>query len=179
MQLKTPSPEKSDMKLNRAWSPTLLLFISLNLMAQSAGQKSFDAVKSLAGNWEGKTSMGGAVQVSYKSTAGDSAVMAEIKSEMQGKSEDMISMFHMDGDRLLLTHYCAAGNQPRMQASISPDGKTVSFDFLDATNLASPEDGHMQRVVFTFTDANHHSEEWHFINHGKEMVERFDLQKKG
>jgi hypothetical protein len=179
MQLKTPSPEKSDMKLNRAWSPTLLLFISLNLMAQSAGQKSFDAVKSLNGNWEGKTSMGGAVQVSYKSTAGDSAVMAEIKSEMQGKSEDMISMFHMDGDRLLLTHYCAAGNQPRMQASTSPDGKTVSFDFLDATNLASPEDGHMQRVVFTFTEANHQTEERNFVNHGKDMVERFDLQKKG
>ena len=66
------------MKLNRVWSPTLLLFISLNLMAQSAGQKSFDAVKSLAGNWEGKTSMGGAVQVSYKNTAGGSAVMAEL-----------------------------------------------------------------------------------------------------
>jgi hypothetical protein len=179
MQLnEIPSTGETDMKLNRTWSPTLLLFISLNLMAQSAGQKSFDAVKSLAGNWHGKTSMGGPVQVSYKDTAGGSAVMAEIKSEMHGKSEDMISMFHMDGDRLLLTHYCAAGNQPRMQATVSSDGKTISFDFLDATNLASPDDGHMQRVVFTFTDANHHSEEWHFMNHGKEMVERFDLQRK-
>lgn len=166
------------MKLHRIWSPTLLLFVSLNLMAQSSGQKSFDAVKALAGNWEGKTSEGGAVQVSYKDTAGGSAMMSEIRSEMHGKREDMISMFHMDGDRLLLTHYCAAGNQPRMQATLSPDGKTISFDFVDATNLASPEDGHMQRVVFTFTDATHHSEEWHFKLPGKEMVETFELEKK-
>ena len=166
------------MKLNRIWSPTLLLFISINLMAQSSGQKSFDAVKALAGNWEGKTTEGGAVQASYKDTAGGSAMMSEIRSEKHGKSEDMISMFHMDGDRLLLTHYCGAGNQPRMQATLSPDGKTISFDFVDATNLASPEDGHMQRVVFTFTDATHHAEEWHFVVHGKEMIQRFDLQKK-
>ena len=37
-------------------------------------------------------------------------------SEIKGK-EDMISMFNLDGDRVVLTHYCAAGNQPRMVAS--------------------------------------------------------------
>jgi hypothetical protein len=146
--------------------------------AQSAGQRSFNAVKALSGNWEGKSSMGEAVQVSYKSTAGDSAVMGEIRSHMHGKSEDMISMFHMDGDRLLLTHYCGAGNQPRMQASISADGKTITFDFVDATNLATPDTGHMQSVVFTFRDATHHSEEWHFKLPGKEMVQKFELEKK-
>jgi len=88
-------------------------------------------------------------------------------------------MIHMDGGRLLLTHYCEMGNQPRMQASASSDGKTITFDFLDATNLTSPEAAHMHRVVFTFIDANHHTEEWRFLDHGKEMVELFDLQKKG
>jgi hypothetical protein len=87
-------------------------------------------------------------------------------------------MIHMDGGRLLLTHYCAAGNQPRMQASASPDGKTITFNFLDATNLASPEAGHMHRVVFTFVDASHHIEQWQFTDHGKQIVERFELQKK-
>jgi len=86
--------------------------------------------------------------------------------------------FHMDGDRLLLTHYCEAGNQPRMSATASPDGKTITFNFLDATNLISPDAGHMHRVVFTFVDANHHTEDWQFLDHGKEMVEHFDLQKK-
>ena len=87
-------------------------------------------------------------------------------------------MFHLDGpNRLMLTHYCGAGNQPRMTASASPDGKTVAFDFLDATNLATPDAGHMQRVVFTMIDANHHTEEWNFADHGKEMKEIFDLQR--
>jgi hypothetical protein len=98
-------------------------------------------------------------------------------SEIKGQ-EDMITMFHLDGARLLMTHYCAAGNQPRMTASFSPDGKSMTFAFLDATNLASPQDGHMDHVVFTFTDANHHSEEWTFLDHGKEMRERFDLVRK-
>jgi hypothetical protein len=147
--------------------------------AQSGGQKPFDLMKSLSGNWEGKTNMGGPVHVSYRITAGGSAILSEIQSEAQGKSEDMISMINMDGQRLLLTHYCAAGNQPRMSASISPDGKTIAFTFVDATNLASVDDGHMQQVIFNFIDANHHTEEWHFLAHGKEMVERFDLVRKG
>jgi hypothetical protein len=166
------------MKRNYVVIPFFVVLALAAAAAQSAGQKSFDAVKLLAGNWQGKTSMGGAVQVSYKSTAGGSAIMSEIRSEMNGESEDMVTMFHMDGDRLLLTHYCAAGNQPRMQASISPDGKTITFDFIDATNLATPDTGHMRRVVFTFTDGTHHSEEWHFQLPGKEMIERFDLQKQ-
>jgi hypothetical protein len=167
--------------------PIWLLMIAISCLAQSRGEqpvpskseKSFDLMKSLVGNWEGKASMGGPVQVSYKVTGGGSALMAEIRSEMQGKSEDMISMIHLDGDRLLLTHYCAAGNQPRMQATTSPDGKSITFDFLDATNFASPDAGHMHRVIFTFVDANHHIEEWHFKVPGSEMVEKFELQKKG
>lgn len=166
------------MKRNYVVVPYFVVLALAAAGAQSSGQKSFDAMKSLSGEWQGKDSMGGPVQVSYKTTAGGSAIVAEIQSHMKNKSEDMISMIHMDGDRLLLTHYCSAGNQPRMQASISPDGKTITFDFVDATNLATPETGHMRRVIFTFTDATHHSEEWHFQLPGKEMVERFDLEKK-
>ena len=60
-----------------------------------------------------------------------------VMSEIHGHGpEDMISMFHLDGpNRLLITHYCSAGNQPRMQASSSPDGKTITFTFVDATIL--------------------------------------------
>jgi len=160
-----------------------ILFAAVNLVAQSAATKpaaegQFDNMKSFAGNWEGKSAMGNPVSVSFRLTSGGSALMSEIQSEMNGKSEDMISMIHMDNGRLLLTHYCAAGNQPRMQASASPDGKTITFDFVDATNLASPDDGHMQRVIFTVVSGNHHIEEWHFMVHGKEMIERFDLQGK-
>ena len=67
---------------------------------------------------------------------------------------------YLDGDRLLLTHYCDADNRPRMVGKMSPDGKTVEFDFLDISgNL---QYGHMQHAVFTLIDANHHTEDWTF-----------------
>jgi hypothetical protein len=167
-----------NMNRNRIAVSLVVLLASLAAHAQSGAQQSFDSIKGLAGNWEGKTQMSDPVQVSFRITAGGSAVMSEIVSHMNGKSEDMITMFNMDGDRLLLTHYCAAGNQPRMKASYSADGKTVTFDFLDAANLASPDAPHMHRVVFSFIDGTHHTEEWHFAVGGKEMVETFDLQKR-
>lgn len=146
-------------------------------LAQTASsteaQRAFATIKSMPGNWEG-TSPEGPVQVNFKITARGSAVMSEILGH-----EDMISMFSMDGpDRLLLTHYCAVGNQPRMQANLSPDGKTITFNFVDATNLASPDAGHMQRMVLTMLDDNHHLEEWTFSDHGKEHKAVFDLRRK-
>jgi hypothetical protein len=158
---------------------TVVVLAAISAVAQSASQKSFAAMKSLTGHWEGKNQMGDSVEVSYRMTGGGSALMSEISTSKPGHSEDMISMIHTDGDRLLLTHYCSAGNQPRMQATVSPDGKSITFDFVDGTNITDSHTGHMQRVIFTFTDANHHTEEWHFAAPGKEMVEKFELEKKG
>jgi hypothetical protein len=153
----------------------LLTLSTTAVFGQSDAQKSFAQLKSLAGSWEGKNSQGEPVRVSYRMTAGGSALMSEIN----GHGEEMISMIHFDGpNRLLLTHYCTAGNQPRMQASGSPDGKTITFNFLDATNLDSPQSGHMDHVVIAMLDANHHTEEWSFSDHGKQMKQVFELTRK-
>jgi hypothetical protein len=142
--------------------------------AQSDAQKSFSQLKSLTGSWEGKSHDGKPLLVSYRETAGGSAIMSEILGD-----HEMITMFNLDGpNKLLMTHYCAAGNEPRMQASVSPDGKTITFNFIDATNLASPDAGHMQQMVLSLLDQNHHTEDWTFIDHGKEMKEFFDLRRK-
>ena len=160
---------------NRMALALFMIFAATAALAQSNAQKSFDQLKSLAGTWEGKNSMNEPMQVSFKVTSNGSAVMSEIL----GHGEDMISMIHLDGpSRLLLTHYCGAGNQPRMQAKASADGTTITFDFLDATNLATPDAGHMRSVVIAVLDPNHHTEEWTFTDHGKEMKELFDLRRK-
>lgn len=140
-------------------------------MAQTDAQKGFATLKNMPGTWEG-TSSEGPVKVTFKVTSGGSAVMSEILGH-----EDMVSIFHMDGERLLVTHYCAIGNQPRMAASVSPDGKTFTFNYVDATNLASPDAGHMQRMILTVIDENHHTEEWVFADHGKEHRVVFDLHR--
>ena len=163
--------------MKKAMQVQLLIIAILALAAASAAQtdaeKAFTALKNMPGTWEANTEMG-PVQVVFKTTGHGSAVMSEIEGH-----EDMISMFHMDGpNRLLLTHYCAVGNAPRMAASISPDGKTITFNFVDATNLASPDAGHMQKMVLTMLDDNHHTEVWTFADHGKEHTAVFDLHRK-
>jgi hypothetical protein len=167
------------MKTLRTAVSFAMILTALAAVGEPNSQQSFNLLKSFSGAWEGKNAQGMPVAVSYRVTAGGSALMSEIvpSSEMKGH-DNMISMFHMDNDRLLLTHYCSSGNQPRMVASASPDGKSVTFDFLDATNLATPKTGHMNRVIFTVVDANHHTEDWRFVQDGKEITELFDLYRK-
>jgi hypothetical protein len=156
-----------------------LLLAATAALAQTSAQKSFDQLKTLTGAWEGKNSEGKPLRVVFRDTAGGSALMSEIEGEGHEGHEDMISMFNLDGpNRLIITHYCSAGNQPRMMATTSPDGKTFTFEFVDVTNLATPDAGHMKRVVFTIVDATHHTEEWTFAGGpGKEMKEFFDLHR--
>ena len=150
-----------------------LALATASAVAQTNAQKAFASIKTLPGTWAGDTSMG-PVQVTFKVTAGGSAVMSEILGK-----EDMISMFNLDGPgRLLLTHYCAAGNEPRMEASVSPDGKVITFTYVDATNLATPDAAHMHKMTLTIIDNNHHTEEWTLVDHGKEHTEVFDLHRK-
>jgi hypothetical protein len=160
------------MKTLRIAFCTVLMFTAAFALADSDAKKSFDAMKTLQGSWAGKTGGGMPVSVSFRMTAGDTTLMSEIHM-----GEEMMSMIHMDGDRLLLTHYCGAGNQPRMQASISPDQKTIMFDFVDATNLDSPKAGHMRRAVFTILGADHHTEEWVFVQDGRDQRDVYDLKR--
>ena len=156
-----------------AASVALLVMLSAGVvLAESDGQKSFQMLSGLEGKWVGKGSQGQTVEVSFRMTAGGSALMSEIHGH---GPENMITMFHMDGDRLLMTHYCGVGNQPRMKV-VAADAKSVSFEFFDGTNIG-PGAGHMQHVTFTQPDANHHVEEWVFLDHGKEMKEVFTLER--
>ena len=155
----------------RAVATLVVVLTASVVLADSDAHKSFDLLKGMEGNWSGKNQQGDPIQVSFKMTAGGSALMSEIHGH---GPENMITMFHMDGDRLLMTHYCGAGNQPRMKV-IASDAKSVSFEFVDGTNIG-PGDGHMQHVTFSEPDADHHVEEWVFLDHGKEMKELFTLE---
>ena len=161
------------MKTVRIAVTLLFWFVTSAVFAASAAQKSFEELKALEGTWEGKSLNGQPLEVAYRVTANGSAIMSEIKGK-----EDMISLFNLDGDRVLLTHYCAVGNQPRMVASASTDGKTFTFDFVDATNLPTPDAAHMIRMVLAMPDANHHTEEWIYSDHGKPEKEVFELWRK-
>jgi hypothetical protein len=150
-------------------------------VAQSDAQKSFDKMKTLAGSWEGHVTTvpqeasieGMLMKVSLRTTSMGNALLHEMTGA--GRPDDPITMLYLDGDRLLLTHYCDAGNRPRMAGKISSDGKTVEFEFLDVAG--STQYGHMHHAAFTFLDANHHIEDWTFMVGDKPVHAHFDLQR--
>ncbi len=115
----------------------------------------FAKMKSMAGKWQGKT------EVMTLSVVSRGSVLMQADEH-----ESMITMFHLDRDRLMMTHYCAAQNQPRMTGTVRPDG-SIEFKFLDATNLISPTMGRMNRMILTMKDADHIEEEWFFVDDGK------------
>jgi hypothetical protein len=157
------------------------MLFSAAAFAQSDAQKAFDQLKTLDGVWQGPAStippmpemQGDIMKVSLRATSMGNALMHEMTSPK--RPDDPITMFYLDGDQLLLTHYCDAGNRPRMTGKVSPDGKIVEFEFLDVAG--STKYGHMHHAKFTLIDADHHTEEWTYMQGDKAVNARFDLQR--
>jgi len=135
----------------------------------------FDKLKSLVGAWQGTSKDGKPVTASYTLVSDGSALMEDLG---HGTEMNMVTMYHPDGDRLMMTHYCATSNQPRMRAEMSPDGKSLKFTFLDATNLASPDAGHMDRLVVSFVDKDHFTQEWTWKEKDTSNTEVFHFARK-
>jgi len=135
-----------------------------------------DKLKSLAGVWEGTGPDGGAMTVTYEVVSKGSVVMETISHATE---PDMITMYHVDGDRLMMTHYCGLGNQPRMKASVpAGDIKELKFTFVDGTNMKKA-DMHMHALVMTFVDDSHMNQVWSLYDKGKlEGDHAFNLTKK-
>jgi len=126
-------------------------------------------LQSLAGTWEGTASDGSKSRVQYEVIAGNSAVVERFVNDKMGAENAMVTVYYLDGGRLLLQHYCMAKNQPRMKAeSFDAAGNELRFEFLDATGLPNPQAGHMHNATFHFIDANHISQEWEFFENGKQ-----------
>jgi hypothetical protein len=134
--------------------------------SDTEAKMAFARLRTLAGEWQADSPMGKA-HVSYQVIAGGSAIVE--RETMDGMPEmSMETVFHLDGSRLILTHYCMAGNQPRMVArSYSPTTGDLRFEFLDATNLATPNAGHMHNASLHFVDGQHFSSEWQFYENGQ------------
>ena len=148
----------------------------------SEAQASFDMLKTLAGSWVGQLTTfpsspehdGSFAQFSLRVTSRGHALAHELS--LASIPDHPLTMFYLENDDLVLTHYCDAGNRPRMIGKISPDGKTLEFDLVDLTG--SNDHGHMHRAVFTFIDENHHTEDWTYVMPDDNSVRaHFDLHR--
>lgn len=139
--------------------------LRVELLERSPQQLAFERLCALAGSWEGRSSAGWTSRSEIEVIARGSAVLERTNFEAH-PGETMLTLFHRDGAELVLTHYCVAGNQPRLVASkLEPD--SLHFTFRDATNLASRDQGHMDEAVFTLEGPEAFSSKWSFFQAGK------------
>jgi hypothetical protein len=151
-------------------------------------QQSFAELKTLAGDWEGPVTVNPPIpemgdtkmQLTMRVTSRGHAIVHEFQEAGTPldptKYDHPVTMIYLNNDDLSLVHYCDAGNRPHMVARKSPDGKNVEFDFVDLSG--GNQNGHMDHAVFTFIDANHHTEDWTYMMPGdKPMHAHFDLRR--
>jgi hypothetical protein len=131
------------------------------------GRVAFDKLKTLAGTWHGyadKPDNPGTVE--YRMVAGGSVLMETL---LPGTPHEMISMYFLEGGNLLMTHYCAVGNQPQMvydRKHSKPDEFVFKFD--GGRGFIAREDLHVHNGAIKFIDDKHLETTWTSWNHGKE-----------
>ena len=101
----------------------IVVLSTTQIAAQTKGVNGFDKLKSLAGQWQGKRSDGKPVVVTYELVSGGHGIMERLEA---ADEDEMVTVYHPDGDGLMMTHYCSAGNQPRMRAAV-PDGEIMNL----------------------------------------------------
>jgi hypothetical protein len=114
-----------------------------------------EKLKKLAGTWVAADADGkptDQVVSVIKVTSGGSAVHETL---FPGQPHEMISVYYRDGADLLMTHFCALGNQPRMKADPKSPPNQIHFEFAGGTNLDPAKDMHMHEGTITFVDDDH------------------------
>jgi len=141
----------------------------------------FNLIKALVGDWQGSyewigKNRKGPMNARYYLTGNGTAVVEDL---IMDGNPNMTTVYHLDGADLRATHYCAAGNQPRLKAtSTEDDNKVVKFHMVDITNMPTPEAGHVRDLELRLTSASQITILFTFVGSGKESVERIELARK-
>ena len=101
-----------------------------------------------------------------------------VETLFPGTPQEMVTLYTLDGGHLVLTHYCAFGNQPRMRA-VEAGENGLRFQFVDAGDMTSLEDGHMHGLVLTFLDDDRFRAVWESWEDGAPAGEAvFDVERR-
>lgn len=157
-----------------AGAAAVLLFAATS-HGQTNANGGFEKLKSLAGNWAGTGQEEEKSATSWRLVSGGTA----LEETLEGVGhEQMVTIYTPDGDRLAMTHYCTAGNQPRMETkAVTGSEKEYTFSFTGGTNMSSPSAGHMDHLVIRIEDADHFSELWTWKENGSEKVHAFHFTR--
>ncbi len=153
-----------------------MLALALILTATPAApvETAFTNLKSIVGEWEAPVGKEGkVVRAAYKLVS-NGTVLVETWTTPSGAST--MTVFHLDGNALLATHYCAQGNQPRLRWTKTTNG-VLLFDYLDATNLSSPAQAHLVKLELGI-DAGRLTRREVYVEAGKDDVSAYDFKRR-
>ncbi|WP_299011151.1 hypothetical protein [uncultured Shewanella sp.] len=142
------------MKLFSVFLPSILILLmssAVNANTQLDASEAFDEMKSLVGVWkkEGKKSPN--FSVIFELTANNSVL---VEAWLFNDKKHSFTMYHLDNEKLIATHYCPQGNQPRLALSANSTINRLRFEFFDATNLANLSHSHQHSLGFEFSHDN-------------------------
>ena len=173
------------MKNQTAMTAAALLTLMLTSAIVSADEKAgvMDKLTALEGDWVLLDEDGQETEVigsTFRLTSAGTAVM-ELMFPDSPDGHEMLNVYHADGDRILMTHYCAAGNQPRVEVRATDDEDRLELRFESITNLPSPDADHMRQAEYVFDGKDRLTTRWRSMTDGKLSEENsitFELKRK-
>jgi hypothetical protein len=155
---------------------TTLILFAVSGAGQTPSSPGFDQLKTLVGDWEGRGENGKTYRASYKLVSGGHALLEVLTPP---EESEMMTVYHQDSNRVAMTHYCAANNQPHMRtAALTGRPKELDFVSVGVSNLASPTAGHMHALVVILDDKDQFTQKWTWRENGKDRVEVFHFTRK-
>src|SRR5262245_3509411 len=131
----------------------------------------FERLKALQGAWEAAGKDGKVARTTFELVADGTVLIEHYANAAMPGGGQMVTAYHLDGKELVLTHYCIAKNQPTLKAERFDNATgEIQFEFVRASNLPSPNAGHMRRAKYRLDDATHFTTEWEFFENGKKTM---------
>ncbi len=110
---------------------------------RAAATRAFERLAGLVGDWRAITPEGSTISVNYRLSAAGS-VLVETWAMPSGR--ESMTLYHLDDDALIATHYCPQGNQPRLRLRSTDDAGRMVFAFRDGSNLGAADAAHQHAM---------------------------------
>lgn len=133
------------------WAAALAFTADVSAKDVTSGSEVFAQLGALVGTWSGHAANARSQTVAYRFSAAGSVL---VETWTLGSGRESMTLYALDGDRLLATHYCPQGNQPRLEYVGSDARGRWQFRFVDGTNLHVAGRSHQQAFWLKFDGAD-------------------------
>jgi len=125
-----------------------------------------ETIRALEGRWEGSDPAGTQLVSEFEVIAEGTAVR---ETMFPGTSHEMTNMYTLDGNTLVMTHYCAAGTQPHMRAA-AVEANALVFGPDGVSDLKETDEAYMGAMTLVVKDPDTIEQHWQSMKMG-ELVE--------